>query len=80
MILRDILRNFYQDEYGRIGVVKMAFFETLMMKRTIRVLIIILLFQQLKIRGWSDVSENISFSIIIADKTFNVKSNQQLSN
>jgi hypothetical protein len=33
------------------GVVKMAFFETLVMKRTIRVLIIILLSQQLKIRS-----------------------------
>ena len=58
----------------------MAFFDTFMIKRTINEEIIILLLQQVKIGDLSDVSKNISLSIFIADKTFNVKTNQQLSN
>ena len=59
------------------SVEKMAFFDILIINRTIRVEIIIVLFQQVILCRYSDVSKNVAFSIFIADKTFQVKTNNE---
>ena len=53
------------------GVEKMAFFETLMIKRTISVEMIITLLQQMILCDYiTDVSRNLTFIIFIADGNF----------